>query len=75
MTFSTPSRFFTSPEIINTTGKYLTRGGEVIEISSRCKGGHFEWAGTFPNGITDSWHRGGFFAIRSESNHDIVKKL
>lgn len=72
---STPSRFFASPEIIDAPGKYWTRGGEVVEIISKNKFGSFGWKGVFPNGIVDSWHRGGFFCYHSQSDHDILQKV
>lgn len=65
-----------SQTIIDSVGKYKTRGGEVVTIevvSSRYYG--FQCKGKYSCGIPERWNDRGRVLPFSLSNNDIVEKL
>jgi hypothetical protein len=63
----------TKPTIIVAPGKYITRGGEIVEITSISMG-HFRCSGTYPNGIQDGWCKSGRIYAGMESQNDIIRR-
>lgn len=70
--------FHELPIIITKPGKYRTRCGEVVTITST--GRNLVWeqwgaVGTFPEGIVDSWNINGRRTSMAENRHDIIEAL
>lgn len=63
----------TLPAIIDGPGEYLTRSGDIVEITT--PNGSFNWNGVYrAERITELWHRSGRRFAMQETAHDIVSK-
>lgn len=63
------------PIVIGTAGKYLTRSGEVVEITEVSRNNDLNCKGVYSTGQPDSWHRSGRLYSVQESANDIVQSV
>ncbi len=60
------------PVIITAPGKYLTRCGEIVEITNTDARGQLGCAGTYPCGLKDRWNKSGRLYYSTLSSNDII---
>lgn len=60
------------PSIVKAPGLYLTRCGETVNITKALQGPGVPCKGTYPNGVSESWHHTGRIFTGCETNNDIV---
>jgi hypothetical protein len=61
------------PVVITANGKYLTRSGEVVEVTVVSNNQDLGCKGTYSTGQADSWHRSGRLFSMKHSMNDIVQ--
>ena len=74
MTSAAFSAFVCLPTVIDAPGKYVTRCGEVVDVSRASSMHYFACAGTYSNGIIECWHRSGRLYFGQECPNDIVRR-
>ena len=62
----------TLPTVIDSQGEYITRSGEVVEVTD--VSGHHWKHGRHQNGISETWHRSGRIFSGRETENDIIRK-
>lgn len=63
------------PKIITEPGKYLTRCGDLVVVNTIGHVAKFSCAGSYSNGVKESWHRSGRLFANVISDNDIVTKV
>jgi hypothetical protein len=62
-------------EVITQPGNYVTRCGETVKVETASRKHQFACHGSYPNGISESWHRSGRILASRETDNDIVSKI
>lgn len=65
----------TRPTVIRQPGKYITRKGEVVTITAVSGRHDFGCVGSYPNGVSEGWHRCGRIFATSLTENDIIREL
>lgn len=60
-------------DVITTPGKYITRAGELVEVTEASTRHDFNCTGTYSNGIREGWHKSGRLYFGQQSPNDIVR--
>lgn len=63
------------PLIITAAGKYLTRGGEQVEVTKVSGNNDLGCKGVYSTGQSESWHRSGRLFSSQKSMNDIVQAV
>lgn len=61
------------PVVIANVGKYITRNGEVVDVSVVSSNQDLGCKGTYSSGQTEGWHRSGRLYSSKQSTNDIVQ--
>jgi hypothetical protein len=60
------------PVVIKEAGSYITRSGEVVQISMVSTNHNLGCKGTYSSGVSEAWHKSGRILSTSETANDIV---
>ena len=63
----------TLPRVVTGPGKYVTRGGAVVNIDRLGGYNNFKAYGSYPNGTAEMWYVSGRVLPYSLSENDIVR--
>ena len=65
---------FFIPVIIDAPGEYITRCGEVVQVTQSSHRHNFGCIGTYSNNVREKWHKSGRIFATQESANDVVRK-
>lgn len=66
--------FVVLPTVIDGPGQYVTRCGEIVEISQASNRHDFGCAGAYSNSVGERWHKSGRLFASRETVNDVVAR-